>query len=95
MAESAFLLSGPKGVLVGDLPGAMMNMINYKEQNLENPPTDVDIICHDIFEGSNKLEVIQAEFNMLNKNHLLVMGKDAKGTVLQLVNLHDEGLVEI
>lgn len=87
--ESAFLLSGPKGVLVGDLPGTMINMINYKEQNLENPPTDVDIICHDIFEGRERLDVIQAEFTMLNKNNLLVLGKNEKGTVLQLINLHD------
>ena len=41
------------------------------------------------------IEVIQAEFSILNKNYLIVMSKNAKGTVLQLVNLHDEGKVEL
>jgi hypothetical protein len=41
------------------------------------------------------MEVIQAEFSILNKNYLIVMSKNAKGTVLQLVNLHDEGKVEL
>lgn len=88
-AESAFLLSGPKGVLVGEFPGKIMNMINHKEQPLEQPSTDVDIICQDVFSGKSPLEVVQAEFNMLNKNNLFVLGKGETGTVLQLVNLHE------
>lgn len=45
--------------------------------------------------SEREMEVIQAEFSILNKNNLIVMSKNAKGTVLQLVNLHDEGKVEL
>lgn len=57
LAESAFLLSGPKGVLIGEMPGALMNHINHSEQSLEQPKTDVPIICTEFLEGS-RLEVI-------------------------------------
>lgn len=41
------------------------------------------------------LNVIQAEFSILNKNYLIVMSKHVRGTVLQLINLHNEGEVEL
>jgi hypothetical protein len=41
------------------------------------------------------MEVIQAEFNILNKNYLIVMSKNAKGNVLQLINLQKQGNIEL
>jgi hypothetical protein len=44
-AESAFLLVGSKGVLVGEFPGTIVSMMNHMNIPLEQPASDLDIIC--------------------------------------------------
>lgn len=43
LAESAVMLTGQKGVLIGHLPGTIEAMINHKEQDLQMPASDPDI----------------------------------------------------
>jgi hypothetical protein len=78
-ADSSFILTSKNGVMIGNFPGFIENMVNGKSQPLEQPASDPDIMVVNCV--SEQLEVVQAEFCNLNKNNVFLMARRNKQTV--------------
>ena len=82
--ETSFLAYGKKGILVANFPSMLQNMSQKRDDrgNLEAAPQDLAIECEmvaaDELEDTESLEVLQAEFSVLNTNYLSVLLVDTE-----------------